>query len=329
MVLSNKEELKSDLELAKYFKAFELSTEFRRIKFSDKSLFHHLPRLIKAGIEYQFLSYYFGSVPKWRVLARKLLSAKRIAPDYVMTGPSKSGSSDLVSHLLLHPNILHPLAKELRLYANKDWRLYYPTVKEKKNLERNIVGPARCGYLEPTLSNLKVLERLHDVNPDCKVIITLRDPVARAYSYWKWEIFVGGSRLKQNKKMAYFQDYSKYIERALDLFPSIKMETVCGPQVLESGIYYKAVEQWINRFGRKNVLVLDVAEYFQDRQPVLEKIQKFLGIPVISIPEYGKKTNENPIKLPPPDPKTKSKLAKFYQPYNKKLFKLIGFEFDW
>ncbi|UAA39455.1 sulfotransferase domain-containing protein [Paraneptunicella aestuarii] len=326
---ANKKEITGDADLAKFFRAFELATEFREVNSSDKSLLHHLPRLIKGGLEYQFLPYYFGTVPKWRVLARKLFPRPRIAPNYVMTGPSKSGSSDLVSHLLLHPNVMPPLAKELRLYANKDWRLYYPTVTEKQALEERITGPAMCGYLEPTLSNMQVIETLHEVNPDCKIIITLRDPVARAYSYWKWEVFVGGNRLKRNKKNVYFQDFSQYIDRAIDLFPSIPMETICGPQVLASGMYYKAVEKWRLYFGNENVLVLDVAEYFQSRQPVFEKIQKFLGIPIINIPEYGKKTNENPIKLPPPDQATNEKLAAFYKPYNQKLFDLIGTEFNW
>lgn len=321
--------VKDEQQMKKIFEAFEITTEYRALMYSDKSLFYRLSRLIPGLIRYQFLSYYFSNVPKWRLFVRKLLSKDRVAPNYVMTGPGKSGSSDLVSHLLLHPNVMPPLAKEVRLHRYKNWRMYYPTVKEKQQLEKKNGGPIRCGYLDPVLHRLKVMDTLYDLNPDCKVIITLRDPVDRAYSHWKWEVLMGGASLKKNKKYAFFQDYSKYVERALDLFPSIPIETVCGYPILETGIYDKAVEYWVNCFGRDNILVLDAAEYFKDRRPVLEKIQEFLDLPVINIPEYSKKANENPIKLPAPDQKTKSALAEFYKPYNQKLFDIIGTDFDW
>lgn len=327
-MLDSNEKLKADLELDKFFRVFELATEYKELRYNG-SLLRNLPRLIRGGIEYQFLPYYFGEVPEWRVKIRKLFPKERIVPDYVMTGPSKSGSSDLVSHLLTHPNIMTPLAKEIRLYANRDWRLYYPTVEEKHKLEERIVGPARCGYLEPSLSRVEIADALHRVNPDCKIVITLRDPVARAYSFWKWELFMGGNWLRQSKTTPFFHDFSQYVDRAIDLFPAVLMDSITGPQVLQTGMYYKAVEYWMKCFGEENVLVLDVGEYFQDRQPVFEKIQAFLDIPVIDIPEYGKKTNENPIKLPPAKPETKAMLAEFYRPYNQKLFDLIGKEFSW
>jgi Sulfotransferase domain len=325
-LLANKEEPIDDLQMAKYFRSFEISNEWSEIQYSEKSIFYYLPKIIAGFFEYQFLSYYFSNPPKWRMFVRKLLRKKRIVPDYVMTGPAKSGSSDLVSHLLLHPNVMHPLAKEIRVHSFKDWRNYYPTVKEKKRLEKKINHPVRCGCLEPFLHVLTGLNKLYDANPDSKIIITLRDPVARAYSHWKYEIWLGGKSFKNN---SYFQSFDKYVERAIDLFPSVPMETVFGSQVLQTGIYYKAVEQWVKRFSRENVMVLDVAEYFLERQSTLEKIQRFLDLPVVHIPEYGKKANENPIELPPPDQKTKSTLAEFYKPYNQKLFDIINTDFDW
>jgi len=323
---TNKKEPKDDLQMAKIFRSFELSEQWNEFRYNEKSILYNLPKIIGGFIENHFLSYYFSNPPKWRLFVRKLLRKKRIVPDYVMTGPAKSGSSDLVSHLLLHPNVMHPLAKEIRIHKTKDWRAYYPTVKEKRQLEEKTNHPVRCGYLEPRLHFLTGMNKLYDVNPQSKIIISLRDPVARAYSDWKYEVLLGGESVT---KIPYFQNFSSYVERALDLFPSIPMEAVRGVQVLPTGIYCKAVEHWINRFGRENVMVLDVAEYFLNRQPTLEKIQRFLDLPVVHISEYSKKANENPIKLPPPDQKTKLMLAEFYKPYNRKLFDLIGTEFDW
>ncbi|ODB36264.1 hypothetical protein BB427_16170 [Pseudoalteromonas sp. BMB] len=314
-------------EIGKFFRAFEMTSQWRELKFSGKSVFSELPKVIAGHIEYQFLTYYFSDPPKWRLAARKLTpKSKRIVPDYIMTTTPKSGSSDLVSHLLTHPNVMHPLAKEVKSWAFNDVHAFYPTLKEKQKREAKLNGPVRCGYLEPVLMNLLMMRGLHRLNPNAKVIVTLRDPVDRAYSHYKWDIFLGGSRVK---KYRFYDSFAAYIDRAIDLFPCVSVESACGYPILQTGIYCKAVEQWINLFGRENVMVLNISDYFSQRQPTLEKIQNFLDLPVVDIPEYGKKANENPIKLPPADPETKAKLAEFYRPYNQKLFDLLGKEFSW
>ncbi|WDE02357.1 sulfotransferase domain-containing protein [Thalassomonas actiniarum] len=325
-MLADKKSLPSDRSLKKFFRAFELSTEYRERKYFGKSLFHKPSQLILGFIEYQFLSYYFARVPGWRLFLRRLYSKDRIAPNYVVIGPMKNGSSDLVTHLQMHPNVMHPLAKEIASRNVEQVKLHYPTIKEKQRLEEQSQHPVRCGYLKPELNNMGLMDHLYELNPQSKIIITLRDPVSRAYTHWKWEVFLGGEFLRSDP---HFETFEQYAERALDLFPSLPMKTACGFPPLQTGIYYQAVEKWINRFGRENVLILDSAEYFLNRQPTLERVQEFLELPIVDIPEYGDKANENPIKLPPANQKTKSMLAEFYKPYNQKLFDLLGQEFDW
>ena len=315
-----------DRKVTKFFRAFELSTEYREILYSNRSVFYRLPRMIRGAVEYQFLPYYFARAPRWRVLVRKLWSAERIAPNYVMTGPIKNGSSDLATHLLLHPDVMHPLAKEINSLRDRDWRVYYPTVREKQLRESGGEHTVRCGYLEPFLNNMKLMEKLYRLNPDSKIIITLRDPVVRAYSQWKWEIFLGGEGLTKNPT---FASFDAFVQRAIELFPSCVMESACGFPVLQTGIYHQAVEQWTRRFGEDNVLILDSADYFRDRRPTLDRIQRFLDLPVVDIPEYSKKANENPVRLPPPGDRANAMLAEFYAPWNERLFRQIGVEFDW
>lgn len=325
-MLSKEEESIDAQETEKFFRVFEISNKWHEMKYVKKSKFNNLSKIIAGFTQYQFLSYYFTTPPQWRLFVRRLLRQERMVPDYVMTGPPKSGSSDLVSHLMLHPNVMHPLAKETRLDVNKDWRLFYPTLKKKRKLEEKMSHPVRCGCHDPLLHNMNFMDKLYNANPNSKIIITLRDPVPRAYSDWKYQLLLRGQSLA---KLPHVKDYSNYVDRALDMFPSITLDLGFGSRALQHGIYYKAVEYWIERFGKENVLVLNVADYFSSRQPTLEKIQRFLDLPVVQIPEYSKKANENPIKMPPPDQQTKTKLAEFYRPYNEKLFDLIGTEFDW
>ena len=137
MLAANNRDVSDDSKLAKFFRSFELSTEYREIMYAREPIFKNLPQLLKGVIEYQFLDYYFARVPTWRLRLRKLQSKNRIAPNYIMTGPMKNGSCDLVSHLLMHPNVMHPLAKEIKeVRMGRDWSMYYPTEREKQRVGR-------------------------------------------------------------------------------------------------------------------------------------------------------------------------------------------------
>ena len=309
-------------------RSFELVAELRAAAHSKRGLLSKLVRLLAGSIEYQFLPYYFGGVPRWRLWLRRWFSGRRALPDFVVIGPIKSGSSDLTLHLLAHPNIIAPLAKEIFSPEPEDWRPYYPTEREMQRANRR--GTVRCGFLGPFLNCLfwlRLLDNFHRVRPDAKVIITLRDPVERAYSHWKWEVLFGG---KAAATIPHFRTFANYVALALELFPHTMMDTYLDEvPFLQSGIYHKAVETWISRFGEANVLVVNIDKYFAGRQEVLQRVQSFLELPLTDLPEYRGKVNENPLKLAPPDEASRKLLASFYRPYNEKLYDLLGQDFGW
>lgn len=282
-------------------------------------------RLALGFLEFQFLPHYFGRAPKWRIAIRKMIG-RRTSPDFALIGPVKGGSSDLVSHLLLHPCVVPPLSKEIYSPDPGRWKPYYPTERQMKRVA-GASGAAVSGYLGPFLHRVRLINAFHHANPDAKIIITLRNPVERAYSHWKWEVLLAGKELVN--KHSYFRSFSDFVELALDLFPACPMDSVCGFPFLQTGIYHKAVELWINRFGRRNVLVFDIGSYFDDRSTVLDKVQSFLGIPRFRIPELDFRVNANPLSLPPADEISNECLADFYSPHNSKLWTAIDCNFGW
>jgi hypothetical protein len=118
---------------------------------------------------------------------------------------------------------------------------------------------------------------------------------------------------------------------ALTVFPEYPMYMArpYGFNALQTSIYWKAVNYWMECFGRENVLVLDIADYFYDANQFLGKIYEFVGLPAFEHPVFKNNINENPIKLPPPDEESLSKLNAFFRPYNEKLWLLLSKEFDW
>jgi len=285
--------------------------------------------LLAGLVEHQFLPHYFGYLPQWRLFLRGF-AGKRILPDFAVVGPLKSGSSDLAVSLLLHPAILTPLAKEFHMTANprdpSTWAIYYPTERAKRRHAKKH-GQALAPYLGPYLQAMDLVYRFAQVIPDAKIILTLRNPVQRFYSHWKWDRFVSGKR--EVEALPFLANFPEYVEQSLRMFPALRMHTKCGITAIEAGIYWRAVEYWTECFGRDSVMVLDMGEYFRDRNSMLATIYDFIGIPFFEIPAAKNITNENPLKLPPPDDDSLAKLREFYAPHNEKLWTVIGKEFDW
>ena len=281
-------------------------------------LHHKVDRL-----KFQFLPHYAAGVPRWRLKLRSF-GCERTLPDFACVGPIKSGTTDLAVYLFQHPCILPPLSKEIRTLNTKTWPLYFPTIREKAKVSKDH-GAALAGYFYPRLENMQLIDNYHSVKPDAKIIIMLRNPVDRAYSHYKWDLFLGGKRLEGN---TYYASMANYVNTALDCFPAVSFASYCGWQLLPTGIYWKSVELWINRFGRENVHVMRSEDFFKDAASAVCGVHEFLGIPPIK-PEVHAVVHENPLKTAPMDEETRVKLQAFYRPWNEKLYNLLDRDLGW
>lgn len=312
---------------SKLTRAYSLSTEYLRIKngFVNEDEQISTSEYFLKWIEYQFLPHYFGYVPAWRTFLRKY-QGKRTLPDFCVVGPIKSGSSDLAVNIMMHPNVITPLAKELFSSDLENWRIYYPSEREKQSLIiRN--GMALNPFLAPYLHWMELIYNLSIKCPQAKIVLVLRDPIKRFYSQWKWEIFVTGKKRSEN--LPFLNSFSSYVDTALSAFPNSPMFSACGFDPLQTSIYWKAVEFWVKCFGKNNVLVLDVQDYFNNGDDFLNEVYDFVGLPSFENPKFKDKVNENPIILPPPDEESINKLSLFFDPHNKKLWEILGKEFIW
>jgi hypothetical protein len=141
-------------------------------------------------LRFQFLPHYFSRAPKWRLWLRSL-RGPRIMPDFACIGAVKSGTSDLSTYLFQHPSILAPLSKEIMTAHTKAWLPHYPTVKEKQRV-LDATGHARSGYFAPWMHQVPLMDAYKAAVPDARIILLLRDPVERAFSHYKWDLFLGG-----------------------------------------------------------------------------------------------------------------------------------------
>ena len=147
------------------------------------------------------------------------------------------------------------------------------------------------------------------------------------YSHWKWEVLATGK--ERANRLPFLSTFSAYVDTSLAVHAVAPMFTACSSHGLETSIYWKSVQYWIECFGERNVLVLDVADYFTDRDSVMHSLEDFVGLPRVTLPSFPKVVNENPLQLPPPDSVSMSRLTTFFRPHNEKLWSIIGKRFAW
>jgi len=304
-------------------RGYELWTDerLRELGFTPRSAgWVDLTTRMRRFVERQFLPHYFSRPPAWRLFVRGF-GGPRVLPDFALIGPIKSGTSDLAVSLMLHPHISVPLAKEFDTTSPEQWRIFYP-----RRHRRPDQALKRAGYFSPYLHRMQLVSNFARACPNARIVLMLRDPVERAFSHYKWEVFLSG---KRPDAPAFLSSFSAFIDLALDSFPDYPMYSASGFPLLSTGIYYKAVEVWMQRFGKANVLTLDVGRYFDSRRQVLDEIQDFIRVPRVALPDIEARINENPLKLGKADQATNERLTAFYRPYNEKLFTLLEERFAW
>ncbi len=183
-----------------------------------------------------------GSPPRW--------------PDFIHVGPPRTGTTWLHEVLIGHCGL--PKFKETHFFEAEyrrgaDWYL---------SLFQNPDRALPIGEIAPTyFSNRVVRERIKEHIPDCKIILTFRDPAERLYSLY---------RLARKKRQPVPETFDGYWRAIVD----------SGSEV---ATYATQLRAWQRTFGEENLLVLFYDDLVADRQTYLNRICDFIGIPRVSL----------------------------------------------
>jgi hypothetical protein len=170
--------------------------------------------------------------------------------DFVGVGPPKTGTTWLHTCLVGHPGLCLPRRKETHFFdryyeRGVDW--YRRQFNDSAMALRGEIGASY--FFSP-----EAVERIYRHNERCKVIVNLRDPVARTFSF-------------------YLLFYRRG-ELLGDLDSSLKEM----PRLLESSRYEILLPQWIERFGRERVLIILLQDVAVHPQQELHRVHDFLQV---------------------------------------------------
>lgn len=179
--------------------------------------------------------------------------------DFVCVGPQRTGTTWVYEMLRQHPDLCLPKAVKETMYFDQHY---------EQGLEwySQYFGHARPGQLHgevaPTYFDApKVPQRILDVSPDCRILITLRDPVERARS-----LFL--HHLKKGRVSRNFWDAAERV-----------------PRIIEAGRYARYIPRWRSRFGSEQVTLLFLDDIKKKPKEVLRLIQATLGVRRADPPE--------------------------------------------
>jgi Sulfotransferase domain len=190
--------------------------------------------------------------------------------NFVIAGVQKGGTTALYEYLAAMGDVAlsgvketHFFDDETRDWARPDYDAYHALFDKP--------GGRPCGEATPIYSYWPgSLERICAYNPAMKLILVLRDPVARAWSHWRMEYARGAERQPfawciREGRMRLFEEQPWGVHREFSY--------------VERGFYGEQVERLMGLFPREQVLILRSEALHADPAAPLAEVRAFLGLP--------------------------------------------------
>lgn len=177
--------------------------------------------------------------------------------DFIGIGVMKAASSWIFECLKEHPEICMCSEKEPHFF---DWPFRYKKgLKYYSSLFNHCPQDILKG--EFTASYIRFPEALKLIKkhfPDAKLIISLRNPIDRAISQYKYNVQLGG-------RLSIYKDFREALENDED-------------NIVERGFYFKQLKSCFDIFPKEQVLILFFDDIKSNPFLFLQKIYRFLGL---------------------------------------------------
>ncbi|WP_029520545.1 sulfotransferase [Persephonella sp. IF05-L8] len=210
---------------------------------------------------------------------------KRLKVNLFIVGAEKSATTFIAKYLSKHKDIYFPIIKEPQFFST-DILPEYPDEKKLFNLPKNkwneylhhayirdeglylelykdsenykYRGDASVSYLFSKVAAREIYKH----NPDAKIIISLRNPIERAFSAYKMDVTIGRVSVPFEQAL---KEIPRYIQRSL---------------------YFEQVKRYYDIFPKENIHIILFDDLKKDPQKVLNDIFGFLKLEPIYFVEF-------------------------------------------
>lgn len=233
--------------------------------------------------------------------------------NFTIVGTQKAGTTTARQYLKKYgKNIIMPNI-ETKFFCNDNLYSkglnYYTSLFDTSNISNCLFGekdPEYC-FVKPALNRLK------KHNSDIKIIMILREPIARAYSAHNMNIQIG----KTN------ESFSKVIRK------KVKNDGLANKVkefYIERGFYINQLKYIEKTFGKQNIKIYISEQMIKSPHVYYTEIFEFIGANYVPEKEreiiinHRRKYESSILQ------KDKQFLKDLYKPYNEKLYNYLGYE---
>jgi hypothetical protein len=246
------------------------------------------------------------------------------APDFVIIGTQRGGTTSLHAYLSAHPMVVLPPSKELhfltdRYLRGRDWYLgQFPA---------QLTAASITGEATPyAMFHPHAPMRLRDIAPRARIIALLRNPVERAYSHYLLERSRGDEVLSFAAALDAETGRLAGEEAKLVADPTYVSETHKHASYMSRGDYARQLERWLAVFPRDHLLILRSEDLYEQSANTFRRVTEFLNLPPADdIPFVAHNRSAGP----PLDPALRERLERHFAPLNAGLGSLLGWDPGW
>ncbi len=269
-----------------------------------------------------------------RTVVRRNPGRGRMLPNFVIIGAAKAGTTSLYGWLREHPFVAPAHTKEVHYfdynyYRGLDWyRMHFPLEAERAAFAAEHGRPFITGEASPSyISHIWAPERLARLLPDVKLLVTLRNPVDRAYSQFQMSRREDEEPLHSFDQAVAIEDERLDPERARMLRDQRYQSWPIGCwSYLMRSRYAENLERWFELFDRDQFHFITLEELSARPGETLDAVHDFLGLPAyraegltpLHTAEYSSLA-----------PETRERLGEYFRPHNQRLYELIGRDLGW
>ena len=193
-------------------------------------------------------------------------------PNFLIIGAAKAGTTTLHAYLRPHPQVFMPARKELRFFAyggpGDDYNYPVKTLEEYERYfadagDARAIGEATPRYLRTPAA----AGRIKALIPECRLIVSLRNPVDQSFSAYLMDL--------RNGRLAPGTSYLAAIEE--------------HPNFLRG--YAADLETYFGLFDRSLFHIIRFEDLARDERAVARGLYGFLGVATDFVPEVERVAN--------------------------------------
>jgi hypothetical protein len=266
-------------------------------------------------------------------------AGQRVWPDFLVIGTKRGGTTSLWNWLLNHPDVapMVPRAQQIKSphYFDVHWnrgpawyRSHFPTAARLDATARRSGVRPLCGEASPYyMFHPAAAQRVAVTVPSVKLLVLLREPVARAYSNY-WERRGSGREPLPTFEAAIAAEPARLDGERERLLrdPGYYSAHHDDHSYLARGRYVEHLADWLDLFPRQQLLIMPSEHLYRDPAEAFRQVTGFLGLPDRPLVRMD---HHNRLPVPPLDPATRERLLEYYAPWNARLAERLGWTDPW